>query len=103
MQVAGIWNGEGVVVLCILPTCLRENTIRDFFLEWRQEGRTELSILKGFWADHKVLPGQPGDHILCNSNSPKYRTQSNHKKNASGVLGCSTEQADDKAAKRVLH
>lgn len=61
-----------------------------------------LYFVKVFWGKRKTGPGQSGDHILCNSNSSKFRRQSNHKKDASSVLGCPTEQADDKAAKRGL-
>ena len=46
--------------------------------------------------------GQSGDHILCNSNSSKYRTQSDQKEDGSCVFGCSTEQAETKLL-RGLH
>ena len=39
-------------------------------------------FVKAFWEKRKARPGQLGDHIPCNSNSSKFRRQSNHKKDA---------------------
>lgn len=81
---------------------LKEKTVGAFFPKLCYKGMNP-SFSKDFLGRHKARPGQLRDHILCNCNSTKYRRQSNHMKDASSVLGCSTEQADDKAAKRVLH
>lgn len=65
-------------------------------------GKVGTPFLKSSGKGHKAPPEQSGDHILCSSDSSKYRPQSNHTKEANDVLGCSTEQAEDKAAERGL-
>ena len=89
------------VCFASITTGGREKTFPDFFSKFDLKVCT-LYFVKAFGGKRKAGPGQSGDHILCNSNSSKFRRQSNHKKDASSVLGCPTEQADDKAAKRGL-